>query len=161
MATGATTALTIWTFVGRITSLLFSTLSQFLIACWPRIKCLLISRLQSPSTVILEPKERKSVTPVQCSSVTKSCPTLQPNRPQHARPPCPWPTPGVYSNIMSIDAIQPSHPLLSPSPPAFNLSQYQSLFKWLTHSSHQEAKLLEFQLQHQSFQQVFRVDFLV
>ena len=57
------------------------------------------------------------------------------------------------------DAIQPSHPLSSPSPPAFNLSQHQSLFKWVS-SSHQVAKGLEFQLQHQSFQWIFRIDFL-
>ena len=49
------------------------------------------------------------------------------------------------------DAIQPSHPLSSPSPPAFNLSQHQGLFHWVS-SSHQVAKLLEFQLQYQSFQ---------
>ena len=48
-------------------------------------------------------------------------------------------------------AIQPSHPLSSPSPPAFNLSQNQGLFKWVS-SSHQVAKVLEFQLQHQFFQ---------
>ena len=58
------------------------------------------------------------------------------------------------------DAIQPSHPLLSPSPPAFNLSQHQSLFKWIS-SLHQVAKVLEFQLQHQSFQWIFRIDFLL
>ena len=46
------------------------------------------------------------------------------------------------------DAIQPSHPLSSPSPPAFNLSQHQDLFQWVG-SSHQVAKVLEFQLQHQ------------
>ena len=46
------------------------------------------------------------------------------------------------------DAIQPSHPLLSPSPPAFNLSQHQGLFQWVS-SSHEVAKVLEFQLQHQ------------
>ena len=57
------------------------------------------------------------------------------------------------------DAIQPSHPLSSPSPPAFNLSQHQGLFKWVS-SSHQVAKVLEFQLQHQSFQWIFRTDFL-
>ena len=56
------------------------------------------------------------------------------------------------------DAIQPSHPLLSASPPAFNLSQHQGLFKWVS-SSHQVAKGLEFQLQQQSFQWVFRTDF--
>src|SRR5574340_637316 len=49
------------------------------------------------------------------------------------------------------DAIQPSHPLLSPSPPAFNLSQHKGLFKRVN-SSRQVAKVLEFQLQHQSFQ---------
>ena len=49
------------------------------------------------------------------------------------------------------DAIQPSHPLLSPSPPTFSLSQYQGLFQWVS-SSHQVAKVVEFQLQHQSFQ---------
>jgi len=49
------------------------------------------------------------------------------------------------------DAIQPFHPLLSPSPPAFNLSQHQDLFQGVS-SSHQVAKGLEFQLQHQSFQ---------
>ena len=52
------------------------------------------------------------------------------------------------------DAIQPSHPLPSPSPPAFNHSQHQGLFKWVC-SSHQVAKVLEFQLQHQSFQWIF------
>ena len=57
------------------------------------------------------------------------------------------------------DAIQPSHPLSSPSPPAFNLSQHQGLLKWVS-SSHQVAKVLELQLQHQSFQWIFRTDFL-
>ena len=57
------------------------------------------------------------------------------------------------------DAIQPLHPLSSPSPPALNLSQHQGLFKWVS-SSHQVAKILEFQLQHQSFQWIIRTDFL-
>ena len=57
------------------------------------------------------------------------------------------------------DVIQPSHPLSSLSPLAFNLSQHQGLFKWVS-SSHQVAKVLEFQLQHQSFQWTFRTDFL-
>ena len=57
------------------------------------------------------------------------------------------------------DAIQPSHPLLSPSPPALNLSQHQGLFKWVS-SSHQVAKVLEFQFQHQSFQWTPRTDLL-
>ena len=57
------------------------------------------------------------------------------------------------------DIIQPSHPLSSPSPPVFNLSQHQGLFQWVS-SSHQVAKVLEFQLHHQSFQWIFRTDFL-
>ena len=62
------------------------------------------------------------------------------------------------------DAIQPSHPLLSPSPPTFNLSQHQGLFKWVS-SSHQVAKVLEFQLQHQPSNEYsgpisFRMDWL-
>ena len=55
------------------------------------------------------------------------------------------------------DAIQPSHPLSSPSPPAFSLSQHQGLFQWVS-SSHQVAKILQFQ--HQMFQWIFRTDFL-
>ena len=62
MTTGKTIALTIWIFVGRVMSLLFNTLSRFVIAFLPRSNHLLISWLQSPSTVILEPKKRKSVT---------------------------------------------------------------------------------------------------
>ena len=57
------------------------------------------------------------------------------------------------------DGIQPSHPLSSPSPPAFNLSQHQDPFQWVS-SSHQVAKVLELQLQHHSFQWIFRTDFL-
>ena len=62
------------------------------------------------------------------------------------------------------DAIQPSHPLSSPSPLALNLSQHQGLFKWVS-SSHQVVKVLEPQLQHQSFSEYsgmisFRIDWL-
>ena len=82
----------------------------------------------------------------------------------------PW-TPGlpVYHQLPEFTqthvhwvshAIQPSHPLSSPFPPAFNLSQHQGLFKWVS-SLHQVAKVLEFQLQHQSFQWIFRTDFPV
>ena len=56
------------------------------------------------------------------------------------------------------DAIQPSHPLSSPSP-AFYLSQHQGLFQWIS-SSHQVAKVLEFQLHHQPFWRIFRTEFL-
>ena len=68
--------------------------------------------------------------------------SFRPHESQHARPPCPSPTPGVHIHRVS-DAIQPSHPLSSPSPPALNPSQ--SLFQWVN-SSHEVAKVLEFQL---------------
>ena len=65
------------------------------------------------------------------------------------------------------DAIQPAHPLSSPSPPAHNPSQHQGLFQWVN-SSHEVAKVLEFQPQHQSFQWTgltglvsFRMDWLI
>ena len=57
------------------------------------------------------------------------------------------------------DAIQPSHSLSPPSPPALNLSQHQGLFQWVS-SSHQVAKVLKLQLQHQYFQWIFRTDSL-
>ena len=92
-----------------------------------------------------------------CSVISNS---LWPHGLQHARPPCPSPIPRVYSNSCHRvgDAIQLSHLLLSPSPPALNLSQHQGRFQWVS-SSHQVAKVLEFQFQHQSFQWTFRTDF--
>ena len=62
MTTGKTIALTIWTFVGKVMSLFFNTLSIFVIAFLPKSKCLLISWLQSPSAVLLENKKIKPVT---------------------------------------------------------------------------------------------------
>ena len=62
VTTGKTIALTIWTFVVKVMSLLFNMLSRFVIVFLPRSKCLLISWLQSPSVMILEPKKIKSVT---------------------------------------------------------------------------------------------------
>ena len=62
MTTGKTIALTRWTFVGKVMSLLFNMLSMLAIAFLPRSKHLLISWLQSPSAVILDPKKIKSVT---------------------------------------------------------------------------------------------------
>ena len=96
------------------------------------------------------------------SSVAQSCPTLC--------DPMNWSMPGlpVHHQLPELaqthvhrvsDAIQPPCPLLSPSPPAFNLSQHEGLFQWVS-SSHQVAKVLELQLQHQSFQWIFRTDFL-
>ena len=77
------------------------------------------------------------------------------------RPPCPSPTPGVYLNSCPLSWW--CHPTISssvvPFSSTFNLSQHQSLFQWVS-SSHQVAKVLKFQLQHQSFQWIFRIDFL-
>ena len=96
------------------------------------------------------------------SSVTQSC--LPPCNPMDCS------TPGfpVHQQLPELaqthvhwvgDAIQPSHPLSSPSPPAFNLSQHQGLFQQVS-SSNQVAKVLALQLHHQSFQWIVRIDFL-
>ena len=99
---------------------------------------------------------------MQFSSVAQSCPTLcnpmdcsMPGFPVHYQLP-----ELAQTHVHQVsDAIQSSHPLSSPSPPAFNLSQHQVLFQWVS-SSHQVAKVWAFQLQHQSFQWIFRTDFL-
>ena len=99
---------------------------------------------------------------IQLSSVAQLCPTLcdpmdcsTPGFPVHHQLP-----EYTQTHVHWVgDAIQPSHPLSSPSPLAFNLSQHQGLFQWVS-SSHQVAKVLDFQLQHQTFQWVFRTDFL-
>ena len=99
---------------------------------------------------------------VQFSSVAQSCPTLC----DHMN----WSTPGLpvhqqlpestQTHVHQVgDAIQPSHPLSSPSPPAPKPSRHHGLFKWVS-SSHQGAKVLECQLQHQSFQWAPRTDLL-
>ena len=96
------------------------------------------------------------------SSVTQLCPTLcdpmdcsTPGLPVHHQLP-----EFTQTHVHWVgDAIQSSHRLSSPSPPTFNLSQHQGLFKWVS-SSQQVVKVLEFQLQHQSFQWIFSTDFL-
>ena len=90
------------------------------------------------------------------SSVAQSCPILC--------DPMNRSTPGLtefsQTHVHRVsDAIQPSHPLSSPSPPAPNPSQHQGLFQWIN-SSHEVAKVLEFQLQHRSFQWTLRADLL-
>ena len=86
---------------------------------------------------------------------------LRPHGLQHPNLPCPSPTPRVNSNSCPFSqwCHAATHPLSSPLPPAFNLSQHQGLFKWVG-SSHQVAKILEFQIQHQSFQWTPRTDLL-
>ena len=99
---------------------------------------------------------------VQFSSVAQMCPTLcelmdlsMPGFSVHHQLP-----EFTQTHVHWVgDVIQPSHPLSPPSPPAFNLSQHQGLFQWVC-SSHQGAKVLEFQLQHQSFQWTPRTDLL-
>jgi len=102
------------------------------------------------------------MTSVQFSSVTQSCPTLcdpmdcsTPGLPVHHQL---WEFTQTHVHLVD-DAIQPSHPLSSPSPPAPNPSQHQSIFKWIS-SSHQIAKVLKFHLQHQSFQWTHETDLL-
>ena len=79
--------------------------------------------------------------------------SLWPHESQHARLPVHHQLPEfIQTHVHWVgDAIQPSHPLLSPSPPAPNPSQHQGLFQWVN-SLHAVAKVLEFELQHQSFQ---------
>ena len=102
------------------------------------------------------------ISSVQFSSVAQWCPTLH-NLMDHSTPGLPvhYQLPEFTQTLLHwvSDAIQPSHPLLSPSAPALNLSQHQGLFKWVS-SSHQVVKGLEFQLQHQSFQWTPRTDLL-
>ena len=106
-----------------------------------------------------EVKHKQNMGSGSSSVQSLSCPTLW-DPMDCSTPPCPWPTPGAYPNLMSIESVMPSNHLIlcRPSPP-FNLSQHQGLFQWVS-SSHQVAKVWEFQLQHQSFQWIFRTDFL-
>ena len=105
------------------------------------------------------PKQSKSV---QFSSIAQSCLILcdpmdcsTPGLPAHHQLP-----EFTQTHVHWVpDVIRPSHPLSSSSPPAFNLFQHQGLFQWVS-SSHQVAKMLEFQLQHQSFQWTPRTDLL-
>ena len=99
---------------------------------------------------------------VQFSSVAQSCPTLcdpmngsTPGLPVHHQLP-----EFTHTHVHRVsDAIQPSHPQSSPSPPAPSPSQHQSLFQWVN-SSHEVTKVLELQLQHHSFQRNPRADLL-
>ena len=102
---------------------------------------------------------RNQFSSVQSLSRSVVSDSLWPHELQHARPPCPSPTPKpTQTHVHWVDdAIQLSYPLSSPSPPALNLSQHWGLFKWVR-SLHQVAKVLEFQLQHQSFQWTSRTD---
>ena len=133
-----------------------------------KIKCSEFFTLLTDYSVHLSSEIRKAglhqskTTSVQFSSVAQSCPTLcdpmnrsTPGLPVHHQLP-----EFTQTHAHQIgDAIQPSHPLSSPSPPAPNPSQHQGLFQWVN-SSHEVAKILEFQLPHQSFQWTPRTDLL-
>ena len=120
----------------------------------------LLLRWEQTVAILLE--EKIPYESVQFSSATQSCLTLcdpmdcsTPSLPVHHRLP-----ELTQAHVHWIsDAIESSHPVTSPSPPAFNLSHHQGLFQWVN-SSHQVAKVLELQFQHQSFQWIFRHDFL-
>ena len=130
--------------------------------------CFHSQRASNPTTWIHRQEARvwgltvKSKVKAQFSSVAQSCPTLcdpmnrsTPGLPVHHQLP-----ESTQTHVYQVgDAIQPSHPLSSPSPPALNLSQHQGLFQKVS-SSHQVAKGLGFQLQNQSFQWPFRTDLL-
>ena len=107
MTTGKTIALTRWTFVSKLMSLLFNMLSRFIIAFLPRSKRLLISWLQPPSAVILEPKKMKSLT-------------------------VPIVSPSIYLEVMGPDAMILVFLILSLKP-AFSCSSFT--FKRLFSSS--------------------------
>ena len=99
---------------------------------------------------------------LQISSVAQSCLTLcEPMNCSTPRLPVQHQLPEFTQThaYRVSDAIQPSHPLSPPSPPALNSSQHQSVFQWVN-SSHEVAKVLEFQLQHQFFQWTSRNDLL-
>ena len=165
MTTEKTIALTIWTLSAKW-SLLFNMLFRFVIAFLPRSKHLLTSWLQSSSTVILDPKKIAML--VTCLLNDK---LLLFSRQVVSN--SLWPHGPARQAFLSFtisqfaqthvhwvsDAIQPSHPLSPPFPPALKLSQHQDLFQWVC-SLYQVVKVLELQFQHQSFQWILRDDFL-
>ena len=105
-----------------------------------------------PLIVVVQSQSRSTLSdPMDCST---------PGFPVHDQPPK-----LAQSHVHRVgDALQPSHPLSAPSSPAFNLSQHQSLFQWVS-SSHEVAEVLELQFQHQSFSEYsglvsLRIDWL-
>ena len=128
--------------------------------CWTLVNYSFFLVALSPEIMSSHPKEEIQGHHSIFSSITQSCLTLcdpmnhsTPGLPVHHQLP-----ESTQTHVHCVgDAIQPAHPLSSPSPPALNLSQHQGLFKWVS-SPHQVAKVLEFQLQHQSFQWTLRTN---
>ena len=144
-------------------------IDAFELWCWRTLLRVLCTARRSNQSILKEINLKYSLEGLMlnlkvnicCCSVSQSCPTLC--------DPMDCSTPGlpVLRHLLELaqthvhwvsGAIQPSHPLSSPSPPAFNLSQHQGLFQWAS-SSYQVAKVLKLQLQH-PFQWTFRTDFL-
>ena len=121
--------------------------------CQNQIDHILCSQRWRSSIQSAKPRPGADYGSDQFSSLAQSCPTPC-DAMNHSTPGLPVRHQLPQSTQTHVhwvgDAIQPSHPLLSLSPPTFNLSQHQGLFKWVS-SSHQVAKILEYQLQHQSF----------
>ena len=128
-------------------------IDAFKLWCWRRLLRISWTARRSNQSMLKEisPKFHWKDWSDQIRSVAQSCPTIcdpmnlsMPGLPVHHQLP-----EFTQTHVHRVsDAIQPSHPLSSPSPPAFNLYR------------HQVAKVLQFQLQHQSFQWIFRIDFL-
>ena len=113
-----------------------------------------MSPVLKADSLLLSYREAPISPSVHFSSVAQSCPnSLQPHESQHARPPCSSPSPGVHPDLCALSWW--CHPAISSSVVSSSScpipSQHQSLFQWVN-SSHKVAKVLEFQLQHQSFQ---------
>ena len=114
-----------------------------------------LATMENSVKIPLKTGNRTAISSVQftCSVMSDS---LRPHGSQHARPPCPSPTPRVYPNSCPLSWW--CHSAISSSVVLFSSSQHQGLFQWVN-SPHEVAKVLEFQLQHQSFQWIFRTYF--
>ena len=140
---------------------------------WEKAEYIKESRLGSAIHIWVEQsKPRKEGTEARIKTLKEKFPSVQFSRSvvcdslwplelQHPNPPCPSPTPGVHSD--SCLSSRWCHPAISSSVVPFsscpNPSQHQGLFQWVN-SLHERAKVLEFQLQHKSFQWTLRTDFL-
>ena len=128
---------------------------SFFTLIWESVYYFYVLKLKAISSIMLQSHHS-----VQFSHSVVSY-SLWPHESQHARPPCPSPTPRVYSN--SCPSSRWCHPAISssviPSSSSTNPSQHQGLLQWVS-SSHEVAKVLEFQLQPQSFQWTPRIDLL-
>ena len=137
---------------GSSTSLELTQMYHSFFYNWVIFHCLYVPQLPYPFICW----QMSRLLPVQFSSVAQSDSAASGFTVHHPLPEA------TQTHVYWVgDAIQPSDPLSSPSPPTFNLSHHQGIYKWVC-SSHQVAKVFEFQLQHQSFRRLisFRMDWL-